>query len=112
MSAKVFKSPFGEGQWFRAEVELRKNGVRVFRDAKPADCSIVLSGQNENPLSLTGKKILFFHKLEWKEEWPYYKTLLEEYYDEFVDVTDTTLEEFVSTLKSYINDQGRQVNKS
>ena len=74
------------------------------------DVSIVLQGIYENPLALYGKKVLAFDAKDWFQYipvphgWDAWHAVLEEYYDEFINLTLGTTEEKMKMLKGYINE--------
>ena len=108
---KIFKAYRGDSipKWIPLIEELNSRGYHIHRDAQPADVSIVLSGQFENPLALTGKRVIAFVQNEWKPSpfvWRFMGTVLEHYYHAGIDLSGTkTPAEAADKITSYIEKQ-------
>lgn len=101
----------GLAPWRKVGEFLEEFGIMVYHQSEPAIVSIVLGGLYENSLALTGKKILVYNRKDWfNNTWPLYEFVLEEYYDEMIDVTDNGVDEIarlvverVREVKKYRN---------
>lgn len=83
---------------------LINNGIRVYSEPTPANVSIVIDGKNENPLAFNGKRVLAYWADVWKDKDYFnelYKPILEEYYDDMIDLTNLTFEEVKEALINY-----------
>ena len=89
--------------------ELEKREIYIYVEPIKADVSIVLFGNYSNPVCLHGKKVLAFDATRWgiytdtAQGWEMYKPILEEYYDEFIDMTDLTVPARADLLELSIN---------
>lgn len=120
MSIAVIKAKrdLNEGHWGKVIEKLSTKGVKVHFNTVPADTFIVLGGRFENPMALDGKRILFFHKAEWKPNhgyvgWDYwFGHLVKEYYHELYDCTKTDLDGVVNQIVRLISAEERTADKS
>lgn len=120
MQVAVIKSKrdLNEGHWIKVIDGLEKEGISVSFKSVPADVYLVLGGRFENPLALNGKRILFFHKAEWKPNlnhygWDYwFGRLMKEYYHDFYDCTNADLKGVIDQIKRSYDEHAekRQVN--
>jgi len=84
---------------------LRLAGLKVYQEPRDVDVSIVLSGKYENPSLLKGRKIIAFDAVEWLKfitppyGWDNYKIVLEEYYDDFLNLTGMEPAQRVKAVK-------------
>lgn len=75
---------------------------QVYGTPQEADVSIVLGGKRANPMAVKGKRILAYNKKEWIG-WAYiYRPILEEYYDEFLDLSGLTAGQTVDKITEYV----------
>jgi hypothetical protein len=106
---KIFKDNRADSckRWWPVISELVDRGHKVYCEAEPADVSIVMSGQFENPLSFSGKRVLAFAPGEWLPEywgWRFWGRILEHYYDDHIDLTGTkTIAAAVDKIVEYVN---------
>ena len=101
---RIFASTRSDG-WLPMIRALQDKHLDVHAFPATAKYSIVLSGRNENPIALSGKKILVFHRDEWMPDlfgWRLFKPILDEYYDEFLDVTGLDFGTAVKKVVDYI----------
>ena len=84
---------------FDALIE-RGNVIHV-SDPVECDVSVVLNGKVENPVPLSGKKVLVFDKRKWSEmKWKaIFQNILEEYYDDMIDIDGMNLAEVVECIE-------------
>jgi hypothetical protein len=89
--------------------ELEKREIFIYVEPIKADVSIVLFGNFTNPLPLRGKRVLAYDASRWMPEvpvplgWKMYEPILEEYYDEMIDLTGLTVPERADVLELTIN---------
>ena len=83
-NAKIFKINRGYSKWLKT---INLLGMPVCIEPEDAEISIVLDGRYENPLAVTGKKVLVYDKDLWGHRWELFEPVLSEYYDKMVDVT-------------------------
>lgn len=94
--------------------ELRKKNLEVFDTPTNADISIVISGYYENPAILKGRKVLVVDVTEWFKGLPapngfkLAQPVLEEYYDDFLNLSGMKPGEKAIEIKKYID----EVNQS
>jgi hypothetical protein len=84
---------------------LRGRGYKICYEAEEADISVVLSGKFENPLALSGKRILVFARGQWFPQHGFqqiWHRLLAEYYDDMVDVAQTSRKEAIKKIEDCI----------
>ena len=107
-NVRVYKANRGHPFWQHVAQFIRDKGYPVDTDKSEADVSIVLSGRFENPLIFKGKKVMAYDAMEWLRNVPLpwgfnaYKEILEEYYDDFIDLTNLNVEERVEKIIEYI----------
>ena len=95
-------------EWRRVGHLLKENGFDVRNTKADADVSVVLGGRGINTLALTGKKVLVYGAGEWLRGVPIprgfnlFKPVLEEYYDDFLDVTGMEIHAVVDKIIKYI----------
>lgn len=82
-NVKIFKINRGYSKWLKTINRIGK----VCTKPETADVSIVLDGRYENPLAVTGKKVLVYDKDMWGHRWELFEPVLSEYYNRMVDVT-------------------------
>ena len=96
VNVKVFKAKPGRESWEEVIKILKNNSIDILIRPEKADVSIVLSGAAENAGILYGKKILMYNIKDWMEKEPelieqykfnLYRPILEEYYDELIDLS-------------------------
>lgn len=109
---KIFKVPRSDSMraWEPIIKELKARGYQVYHDVEPADVSIVLSGKLENPLCFSGKRVLAFTPGEWQPEyygWRFYARILENYYDDFINLGQTTVKGAADKIEEYIKNGTR-----
>ncbi len=103
VNVKVFHCLDRAVERWRPIIErLEEFDIRVHGESSKADISIVLGGQFENPLALTGKKILFYNKKDFRSGWEIYKFVLTEYYDELIDTTEMGGDQIVKEVLNKI----------
>ncbi len=103
MQTKFFVTPRNMGKWFPLVNKLRAMNHRVYTTAKPADISVVLSGKFENPLALSGIRILVFIRGEWQPKNSFatiWQKILQEYYDDMIDLTSTDSNEAIEKIEA------------
>ena len=75
----------------------------VIHVSEPVECdvSVVLNGKVENPVPLSGKKVLVYDRQHWSEmKWKsIFKNILEEYYDDMIDIHGMNLAEVVQCIE-------------
>jgi len=107
-SVKVFLWAGVHPDWNRIGKVLIDRGVDVCTKPEPADVSIVLSGARTNSLCLTGKKILVYSIYEWMRGvqppngFNLFKPILDEYYDDFIDLTGVEMKDAADKIINYI----------
>ena len=107
-SVKIFVGRGLHPDWLRLGKILENKGFTVCQTKEDADISIVLSGQGVNTLCLTGKKVLVYTAHEWVKNVPsphgfnLYKPVMEEYYDDFLDITGMGMSEGAEKVVKYI----------
>ena len=112
MQVKLFKALVEDDPMRELCLHLVQNGFKIYEQAEPADCSIVISGRYENPLSLTGKKILIFNENEWASQfWGVFEPIVKEYYDELVDITGRTLDQATQIIRNCYDYNAREDNQ-
>jgi len=96
-----------QDQWKGVINGLRLAGLKVYKEPQEAEISLVLSGKHENPTLLKGHKVIAFDAEEWikfmapPQGWIAYKKVLDEYYDEFLNLTGMSDAEKVQAVKAY-----------
>ncbi len=106
-NVRVYTTKKGHEYW-KYVADFLSKSVPVDSDIAPADVSIVLSGRFINPLILNGKKVLAFDAMEWLHNVPLpigfdaYRVVLEEYYDDFIDLTGLNVQDRVDKILTYI----------
>lgn len=121
--AKVFKSKIGMESWVEVINILKENGIDILTESEQTDVSIVLSGAWENAGILHGKRILFYDIKDWMEKEPdrlepykfeLYRPILEEYYDEFINLSDMSnkgkANEILAKIKE-IKNESKKTNR-
>jgi len=121
--AKVFKSKIGMESWVEVINILKENGIDILTESEQTDVSIVLSGAWENAGILQGKRILFYDIKDWMEKEPdrlepykfeLYRPILEEYYDEFINLSDMSnkgkANEILAKIKE-IKNESKKTNR-
>ena len=114
---KVNRQPLGSTLWLSVIKELQDRKFIVRRDFKTkADLNIVLSGQYENPVGYTGKRVMVLNKNEWipvkKNAWKYmYRDIVKHYYDEIIDVTGEPPKRIAEKIIDYIHAEERKAGK-
>lgn len=121
--AKVFKSKIGMESWVEVINILKENGIDILTESEETDVSIVLSGAWENAGILQGKRILFYDIKDWMEKEPdrlepykfeLYRPILEEYYDEFINLSDMSnkgkANEILAKIKE-IKNESKKTNR-
>ena len=121
--AKVFKSKIGMESWVEVINILKDNGIDILTESEQTDVSIVLSGAWENAGILQGKRILFYDIKDWMEKEPdrlepykfeLYRPILEEYYDEFINLSDMSnkgkANEILAKIKE-IKNESKKTNR-
>ena len=109
-NVKVYKARRGHPAWQYVADFIRKEGYTVDTDKSDADVSIVLGGRFENPLIFKGKKVMAYDAMEWLRNVPIpwgfeaYKVILEEYFDDFIDLTNLNVQERADKVIEYINE--------
>jgi len=94
--------------WRQIGFILKEKGYDIRSTKSDADVSIVLGGQGINTLSLAGKKVLVYSAREWScgmtipRGFNFYKSVLVEYYNDFIDVTDMEIHAVVDKIIKYI----------
>lgn len=107
-TVKVYKADRGHPFWQHVAGFIRDAGYTVDKDKSDADVSIVLSGRFENPLIFKGKKVMAYDAMEWLRNVPIpwgfesYKVILDEYYDDFIDLTNLNVQERADKVIEYI----------
>jgi len=107
-NVKVFQTKRGHDDWNTLTDILKDAGVYVSNVAEDADVSIVISGKFVNTQSLSGKKVLAYNAYEWLRNVPMpmgfnmYKFILDEYYDDFIDLTNLSVEDCAKKILDYI----------
>ena len=104
MTFKFFKATRKNHSIGNILAELEDRGHRVYTHARDTDISIILHGTFENPCIFKGKKVLAFNSEDWGKhgEWEHlFKPILEEYYDEFIDITGLSSKEQAGRLIEY-----------
>lgn len=110
MQVKIFKALVVDDPWTELCRYLVKD-FHICEEAEPADCSIVLGGKRENPLALSGKKILFYNIEEWESLWDFYEPILIEYYDELVNISGRTFNQVKKTLRNCYDFNAREIDQ-
>jgi len=112
MLIAVFKRDHELETWLPIIHGLREKDYKVFNDSvkELCDYSIVLGGRFENPLCLSGKRILAYNEKEWRPYpggWTsFYGPIVKEYYHDFIDLTPCeTVEQAVGEIIGYIEDK-------
>jgi len=106
------------GYWVQVIKFLQDNKFIVRKDFKTkADLNIVLSGQFENPVGFTGKKVMILNKNHWvpikENAWDnMYRDITKHYYDEIIDVTKLSPKQAAIRVIEYIHDEERKADKS
>ena len=104
--------------WLGVIKALQDNKFIVRKDFKTkADLNIVLSGQFENPVGFTGKRVMVLNKNPWVpaagKVWDeMYADIVKHYYDEIIDVTELTPEQAALRVIDYIHAEERKADKS
>ena len=114
MLTRIFHAPILNSPWIPLLNELHNMGIKVDTKVKPAECSIVIGGNNENPLAVNGKKILIYNPYGWipaPQLWGFYKDILSEYYDEMISIQGMTLNQAAQTVGDCYDRQSREDNK-
>lgn len=103
----VHKSKRNASSWSKVVDGLRLSGTKVYNEPQEADVSISLCGMYENPAVLKGKRVLCFDVEDWRSTfqppygWKLYQVVLEEYYDEFVNLTGLDVKQKVIEINKY-----------
>ena len=104
-SVSIVSSTRSKGErWQDLITALKRSGQGVCDYPEQADTTIVLGGKYENPNLLAGWKVLAFDAIEWLEYapppfgWNCYRTVLEEYYDSFLNLTGMQARKRVQTI--------------
>ena len=86
--------------WIPTYEEVKELGYTLHTEPVECDVSVVLNGKFVNPLPLRGEKILFYKLEDWQRvKWKaMFEPILEEYYDELIDISDRNLEELIESL--------------
>lgn len=106
------------GYWVQVIKFLQDNKFIVRKNFKTkADLNIVLSGQFENPVGFTGKRVMFLNKNHWVPRegnaWDtMYGDIVKHYYDDIIDVTKLTPKQAAIRVMEYINAEERKADKS
>lgn len=98
MQAKIFKAVEENNPWLPIIDSLEENGYDVYPTTEQTDKAIILSGKFENPTVFSCKKVLIYHRKEWIHVWEFFEPIVEEYYDEMIDVTELSLRKTVETI--------------
>jgi len=107
-TVRVHSSSRQQAKWEKVINGLRLDGVKIYNQPQDADVSIVLSGKHENPAMLKGRKVLAFDAGEWikfmnpPNGWIAYAIVLEEYYDDFINLSGMTDSDKIKTVKEMI----------
>jgi len=107
-SVGIFRSDRGHKDWNLLTGILKKRDVKVHDNIADADVSIVISGRFINLLILKGKKVLAYNAHEWLGNVPVpsgfnmYKPVLDEYYDDYIDLTGISVEDCAEKIIKYI----------
>jgi hypothetical protein len=114
---KVDRQPVGITFWISMIKELQDSKFTVRKDFKTkADLNIVLSGQFENPVGYTGKRVMVLNKNEWMPKqgnaWDkMYGDIVKHYYDDIIDVTKLTPKQAATKVIDYIHAEERKADK-
>ena len=114
MLVKIFKVDRASSNetWQMITGDLQKRGFVIHREAEPADVSIALSGKLENPLALSGKRVLAYAPGEWQPQyygWRFFARILKHYYHDFIDLSGTSAKEAVDKIERYVHAQKQQI---
>ena len=98
-------------KWKTIMNDLATAGFRVTTRPQKADLSIVLGGRFENPLAFKGYRVLAYNPGHWPPPvrnagFAFFKPLLEEYYDELLEVNSNNA---VEVITEYVR-RKRQTN--
>jgi hypothetical protein len=114
---KVNRQPVGVIFWISMIKELQDNRFTVRMDFKTkADLNIILSGQFENPVGYTGKRVMVLNKNEWVPRqgnaWDkMYGDIVKHYYDDIIDVTKLSPKQAAIKVIDYIYAEERKADK-
>ena len=104
--------------WLGVIKFLQDNKFVVRKDFRTkADLNIILSGQFENPVGFTGKKVMVLNKNNWVpvpgNAWDtMYGDIVKHYYDDIIDVTKLTPKQAAIRVIDYIHAEERKADKS
>lgn len=115
LDVRCFTSGYGLSKMYgeRAKTLLMyliESGIYISDEPQKCDVSVAIYGLFENPTCLFGKKVIAYDRRLWHPNlgkdwgWNLFKPILEEYYDEFLDITDLTLSQIAERIKQYAND--------
>ncbi len=110
-TVRIYRSKKLADNWGLVADKLDAAGLQTHRETGDADVSISLGGMYINPLVLTGKRVLCHNVAEWLPAmqkpfgWSLYKTVLDEYYDEFMDLTGMSDSHKVLAIRQYVEEK-------
>ena len=98
------------GQTYNVDIinGLRLAGIKIYKEPQDADISLVISGKHENPALLKGKKVIVFNSRDWipfmnhPTGWLQYKKVLDEYYDDYLNITGLDTAKKVEKIRDYV----------
>ena len=98
---KIFHSNYTTGNIWKDTIHgLEELGYIVHREAKPHDKAFVLGGYWENPTAFKDP-ILFHRETKPLFAYEFWASILKEYYDNMIDLTNFTTEESIRCIAEY-----------